>query len=265
MSSDEGSTETRAGGGGGDPSRQKLERLGRLVGAFAHEIKNPLSTIALNLSLMEEELDENAGAREKRFKTRTQRLRREVDRLHGILEGFLAYVRAPQPRIESISLNLLVRNVTDLVAPELEKEGIALRLLLTEGIDELEADGRLVHQVLLNLVRNAEQALLEVQHARELLVGTSVDASEAGRFHVLSVTDNGPGMSEEAMERCFQPYWSTKPGGSGLGLAITKRFVEDHGGEIRIESQVGVGTRFLVRLPSRSPLARTGLPEEDPA
>ncbi|MCB9920138.1 MAG: hypothetical protein H6832_17185, partial [Planctomycetes bacterium] len=248
----EGMEEHADAGGASGP--RPFERLARLVGAFAHEIKNPLSTIALNLRLMEEELQEPANAREKRFLTRTRRVRGEVDRLHGILEGFLSYVRAPQPKIESLSLNQLVRNVTDLVAPELEKEGIALRLLLTEGLADLEADPRLVHQVLLNLVRNAEQALLEVDHARELIVGTSIDVGDGPSVHVLSVTDNGPGMSEETIARCYEPYWSTKPGGSGLGLAITKRFVEDHGGEIRIESQPAVGTRFLVRLPSRSPL-----------
>lgn len=258
--------DTPDGASGGEPHGRQLERLARLVGGFAHEIKNPLSTIALNLRLMEEELEPPANAREQRFLKRTERVRREVDRLHGILEGFLGYVRAPQPVYGAVALNALVREVADLVAPELEEQGIGLQLLLTEGLETVEADSRLLHQILLNLVRNAQQALLEVEHAKELIVATAQEVEDGASTHVLSVMDNGPGMSEEVVANCFQPYWSTKRGGTGLGLAITKRFVEDHGGVIRVESQLGTGTRFSVRLPTvhaHSPDTRDTGPERD--
>lgn len=244
----------RERGGASEPAvgSKQLERLGRLVGGFAHEIKNPLSTIALNLRLMEEELAEPANAREKRFLKRTERVRREVDRLHGILESFLGYVRAPRPVLVEISLNEVVREVSELVAPEIEAKGMALRLLLTDGLADLPADGQLIHQVLINLVRNAEQALADSDAPGEIMIGTSIEEIDGRSWHQLSVTDNGPGMSEELIADCFRPYFSTKPQGTGLGLAITRRFVEDHGGSIRVESQLGIGTRFLVLFPSHA-------------
>ncbi|MFQ5506373.1 MAG: PAS domain-containing sensor histidine kinase [Planctomycetota bacterium] len=232
---------------------RRLARLGGLIGGFAHEIKNPLSTIGLNLKLMEEELREPQTAREKRMLERTQRLSKEVDRLEGILDDFLNYVRAPRPRRQSISLNEVVRELTDLVGPGLEKDGIRLHAYLQEGLPRLRADAGLLHQALLNLVTNAHQALENSGRKGEILIGTGQERGSPG-YHTLSVIDSGPGMSEEIRRRCFQPYFSTKRGGTGLGLAITRRFIEDHGGDIRVESEPGAGTRFYLRLPSKPPV-----------
>lgn len=236
---------------------RRLARLGGLIGGFAHEIKNPLSTIGLNLKLMEEELREPLTAREKRTLKRTQRLSKEVGRLEGILDDFLNYVRAPRPKRASISLNEVVRELADLVGPGLEKEGIRLHAYLEEGLPPLGADAGMLHQALLNLVTNAQQALVDSGRKGEILIGTG---QERG-YHTLSVIDSGPGMSEEIRRRCFQPYFSTKRGGTGLGLAIARRFIEDHGGDIRVESEPGAGTRFHVRVPSSLPNEESGRSE----
>ena len=241
-----------------EPNSNRISRMSELLGGFAHEIKNPLSTIGLNLRLLEEDLGDCEGPRHERNLQRTRRLSKEVGRLQGILEDFLAYARAPGPRLREISLNELVREVVDLSAPGIEQDGIHLGLYLQEGLPPLLADPNLLHQVLLNLLTNAQQAQNHAGIKGEILVrtgwepGTQPGESDetAGR-HLLSVQDNGPGMSEKALAQCFEPYYSTKKEGTGLGLAITKRFVEDHGGSIMVESHEGTGTRFQVWLPSR--------------
>ncbi len=234
-----------------EPTSNRFSRMSDLLGGFAHEIKNPLSTIGLNLRLLEEDLASCPGPTQDKNLQRTKRLSKEVARLQGILEDFLAYARAPGPKLQEISLNELVREVSDLSAPGIQQDGIHLGLYLQEGLPPLRADPNLLHQVFLNLLTNAQQALKLAGISGEILVRTGWEESETGGRHVLSVIDNGPGMSEEAKENCFAPYYSTKKTGTGLGLAITRRFVEDHGGEISVESQEGTGTRFQVWVPSR--------------
>lgn len=232
-----------------EPNPNRISRMSDLLGGFAHEIKNPLSTIGLNLRLLEEDLA-SEGPRHDRNLKRTQRLSKEVARLQSILEDFLAYARAPGPKLQEISLNELVREVVDLSAPGIEQDGIHLGLYLQESLPPLLADPNLLHQVFLNLLTNAQQALKQAAIAGEILVRTGWEEDDDGGRHVLSVMDSGPGMSAEAMASCFDPYYSTKKGGTGLGLAITHRFVEDHGGGITVESEEGTGTRFQVWVPS---------------
>ncbi|MEZ5987907.1 MAG: ATP-binding protein [Planctomycetota bacterium] len=238
---------------GGGEGRERTSRLHHLVGGFAHEIKNPLSTIGLNLRLLEEDLAGPESPRDKRILERTRRLSKEVARLQGILQSFLDYVRAPRPVLAELRLNELVREIADLVGPTLEAGGVRLGLFLAEELPPLLADRTLLHQALLNLVTNAEQALAAAGAGGEILVSTGWEDGPGGGRHFVSVLDNGPGMDEATRERCFHPYFSTKRGGAGLGLAITRRFVEDHDGTIEVESDPGHGTRFTVRLPSRGP------------
>lgn len=233
-----------------EPNSNRISRMSDLLGGFAHEIKNPLSTIGLNLRLLEEDLS-SQGPRHATNLKRTQRLSKEVARLQGILEDFLAYARAPGPKLQEMSLNELVREVVDLSAPGIEQDGIHLGLYLQENLPPLRADPNLLHQVFLNLLTNAQQALKQAGIKGEILVRTGWEDDADGGRHLLSVMDSGPGMTEAAMNNCFDPYYSTKKGGTGLGLAITRRFVEDHGGEITVESEVGTGTRFEVWVPSR--------------
>ncbi|MDP6424279.1 MAG: ATP-binding protein [Planctomycetota bacterium] len=245
MSAD--SSSSLAAGDADGPLGAELGRWGRLFGGFAHEIKNPLSTIGLHLRLLEEDVGEPSTPRDKRILTRTQRLSKEVMRLQGILQEFLDFVRAPEAQFAPVSLNLIVREISDLLRPEMERQDIRLNLLLTEGLEPATVDKNLVHQALLNLMRNAQEAIVGTGRSGEIIVGTAFD--ESTDSFVLSVTDSGPGMAEEVRQRCFEPYFSTKPGGTGLGLAITRRFVEDHGGNMRIDSHEGIGTKFELRVP----------------
>jgi two-component system sensor histidine kinase HydH len=243
---------------------RRLARLGGLVSGFAHEIKNPLSTIGLNLGLMEEELEQQEGPRERRMLDRTRRLSREVQRLQGVLDSFLSYVRGPLPNLQSISLNSVVRELVQLVAPGLEKQGLTVSMHLSEGLPHIEADSSLLHQAVLNLVKNAEQALLGADRRGEILLATGRETHDGLDWLTLSVIDSGPGIDERAIAQIFQPYFSTKKEGTGLGLAIAQRVIEDQGGQIGVESQLGTGTRFTVRLPATSE-ARAAIVARDAA
>ncbi|HHI81439.1 MAG TPA: two-component sensor histidine kinase [Planctomycetes bacterium] len=228
---------------------RRLAELGQFVGGFAHEIRNPLSTIGLNLKMIEEELKEPMSPRERRVQRRLGRLSREVERLQDILEGFLSYVRAPGPARRKTNLNDIVRDLSDLVGPGLELAGHNLRVFYKPELPDIQVDPSQIQQVVLNLVTNAEQALQEEGRTGEILLATDRRREKGRRVQVITVTDSGPGMEEEVLEKCFQPYFSTKSGGSGLGLAVTQRLIHDHGGEVRVESHPGHGTRFEVILP----------------
>ncbi len=242
---------------------RRLAELGQFVGGFAHEIRNPLSTIGLNLKMIEEELKEPMSPRERRVQKRLGRLSREVDRLQEILEGFLSYVRAPGPVRKPANLNDIVRDLSDLVGPGLEKAGHHLRVFMKPGLPDIEVDPSQIQQVILNLVTNADQALQGEGKTGEILLATDRRKEGEGWVQVISVTDSGPGMGKDIADKCFQPYFSTKGSGSGLGLAVTQRLISDHGGDVRVESHKGHGTRFEVLLPEgvEQPQERTA-PED---
>lgn len=238
--------------GAPDPAaaaRGRAENLARLAAGLAHEIKNPLSTMAINLALMEEELGKGRGAentelsaREKRVEKRVRALQREIQRLETIVEDFLRYARGGQIDRAPYDLGLLVRDVLEFVEPEDSRLGIRHHVDLPMGLPVVMLDTSAFRQALLNLFVNARQAM---PTGGELIV----QARREGNFVELSVTDTGVGMKPEDLARCFDVYFSTKRGGTGLGLATTKRIVEEHGGTIDVISEVGRGTSFSIVLP----------------
>ena len=242
---------------------RRLAELGQFVGGFAHEIRNPLSTIGLNLKMIEEELKEPMSPRERRVQKRLGRLSREVDRLQEILEGFLSYVRAPGPVRKRTNLNDIVRDLSDLVGPGLEMTGHNLRVFMKPDLPDIEVDPSQIQQVILNLVTNADQALQGEGRTGEILLATDRRKEGEDWVQIITVTDSGPGMNEDIAEKCFQPYFSTKSRGSGLGLAVTQRLINDHGGEVRVESHPGHGTRFEVVVPEGANGFENGETPED--
>jgi signal transduction histidine kinase len=234
-----------------DPARQ-VAFLARLAGGLAHEIKNPLSTMAINLALLQEEWERagqqrNPGApeptpREQRSLKRLRTLQNEVQRLEHILDEFLSYARRAAVNKKPEDLSRIVRELLEFVEPEDERAGIRHHVDLSVGLPLVLVDEAQIKQAFLNLLVNARQAMpdggeLVVQSFR---VGTRVE---------VTVTDTGTGMSEEKLARCFDEYWSDKKGGTGLGLPTAKRIIEEHGGTIRVVSEPGRGTSFTVGLP----------------
>ena len=237
------------------PASASLERgefLVRLAAGLAHEIKNPLSTMAINLALLEEEWGRaerqrnpdapEPTAREKRCQKRVLTLQREVRRLETILEDFLRFARGGQVNRSPQDLALLVKEVLEFVEPEDRQQSIRHHVELPAGLPLLMLDPGAFKQAVLNLCVNARQAMPD---GGELIVR----ARREGNYVELSITDTGVGMQPEELERCFELYWSTKRSGTGLGLSTTKRIVEEHGGTITVVSEVGRGTSFSIVLP----------------
>jgi len=256
-------------------SAERLAELGRLTGGLAHEIKNPLSTVGLNVQLLKEDLheltdllegDPRVTERTGRLERRFDALVRETHRLREILEDFLRFAGRVQLEREPIDLNETIGEVIDFFAPQADQAGVHLRSRLAEELPTVYADASLLKQALLNLMINATQAMTRAREkgdphggADELILTTQRPRAgdvAAGAFAVeIRVIDTGPGMSDEVKAKVFQPYFSTRRGGTGLGLPIARRIIDEHGGSVSIHSEAGRGTQFILSLPTGEPEA----------
>ncbi len=221
--------------------------MGPVAGGLAHEIKNPLSTITINLGLLREDLQKGRGDGEKALR-RVKVLEREVARLEEILANFLQYAGRLRLERRPTDLNAIVAEVLDFVTPAANERTIEVRSHLSPDVPSLRLDRDHVKQALLNLVLNAEEAM---EGRGEILVQTSV---HGGAVRV-DVTDTGPGIPPEALPRIWEAYWSSKKTGTGLGLPIARRILEAHGGILEVFTEVGKGTRFTIWLPVEAPVA----------
>lgn len=230
-------------------SKDRLAELGTLAGGLAHEIKNPLSTIALNLALLREDWEGGESAKEKRALKKIALLEREVARLETIVNDFLRYAKGKELRLESCDLNRVVQEVADFIEPEAKRAGVQIRTLFAPDLPKIALDRDAFRQALLNLLVNAREAMPQ---GGELLLRTAVSGDARTREATLEVTDTGVGMAPDVLAQCFDIYYSTKRGGTGLGLPTVRRIVEAHGGDISVQSDAGRGTRFLLRFPAQS-------------
>lgn len=226
--------------------RQQKDRplldLGRLTGGLAHEIKNPLSTVKLNLKLLAEDFEGSQDELHRRNYSRLCRLQDEVQRLNDILDDFLKYAGGQELQPAEVDLRKVVEELVDFFRPQAETHRVVIRPSLPAEPVVCRVDVAMIKQAVLNLMINASQAMSE---GGELLLRLARDGGSA----VLEVIDTGPGIPPEARERIFDPYYSSRPGGSGLGLPTTRRIVRQHGGDMRVDSEKGRGTRFVVTLP----------------
>ena len=231
---------------------EQVAFLSRLAGGLAHEIKNPLSTMAINLALLEEEWARVANLRnakeveltpsEQRSLRRVKTLQREVQRLEHIVQEFLIYAKGGEINRAPRDLAHLLRNLLEFVEPEDAGQGIRHHVDLALGLPMVLVDESAIQQALLNLLVNARQAM---PGGGELLVRLRRD----GNWVECSVTDTGIGMRPDQLEHCFDEYWSDKKGGTGLGLSTARRIIEEHGGSIEVVSEPGRGTSFTMYLP----------------
>ena len=222
---------------------RRLAELGTLAGGLAHEIKNPLSTVQLNLQILSEDLDPQA-ANQERIRNRLATINRETTRLREILDDFLRYAGRMELSFEPMDVSRALEDLVDFFAPQASLTKVKLRLNPPAGALMVPADSRLVKQTLLNLMLNAVQAMPE---GGELILGARAD----GRYVLIEVIDTGTGMSAETASQIFDAYFTTKRGGTGLGLAMARRVIEAHDGRIGVESEEGKGSRFWIRLPVR--------------
>ena len=235
-------------------SAERLAELGTLTGGLAHEIKNPLSTIGLNLQLLGESIDQLDLPEEqtKRLGNRIESLRLEATRLRGILEDFLSFAGRVRVDPTPCSINEVVEQLVDFYMPQAEASGLKLRTQLDEEAGEAQIDTTLFKQALLNLLINATQAMVDARYGdrphggcSELLLHTEGDNEGV----VIQVTDTGPGIEAKDLQKIFHPYFTTKQGGTGLGLATTRRIINEHGGTVSVHSEPGRGTEFTIVMP----------------
>lgn len=236
-------------------SRDKqLEELSRLTGELAHEIKNPLSTIKINLKLTAEELehcntgeagktmDAKEGLRYARALRKIAVIQKEADRLEQILDGFLRYIDRTELQLASVDINELVSDMVDFYSPQAYSHSITMRQGLCREPLVCKVDADMIKQVILNLFINAQQAMSE---GGELMIKTSRQKEKA----VIQICDTGSGIAPDRLSHIFDAFYSSRPHGSGLGLPTAKKNVEAHKGTIRVDSEPGKGTSFTIQLP----------------
>jgi len=222
--------------------RENLLELGQLAGGLAHEIKNPLSTISVNLKLLIEDIAQQPGEPHDRWLRRLRSVQDEASRVRDILEDFLRLTGRYELHRERVDLRRVLEELTDFFGPQAEAAGVVLRTGVPGEPVVCEVDVKLVKQGVLNLLINGVEAM---EAGGELLLRLGRQRDSA----VVEVIDTGSGMVPETLDRIFDVYYSTKTGGSGLGLPTTRRIVQENGGSLHVESEPGKGTRFVVKLP----------------
>jgi signal transduction histidine kinase len=212
------------------------------AGALAHEIKNPLNTMRINLQLLEEEWNQSDESSITKTRKRFGTLNSEIDRLEEILNDFLRFARLPQPTFEKNNIAILVNELLDFTEPEAQQLNINIKRDINPDLPEIYLDSGQIKQALLNLILNAYQSM---SSGGELAVKVyKIDS------HVsIDVTDTGDGIPTDRIGKLFNLFYSTKENGTGLGLSITKRIMDMHNGEIQIKSEEGKGSTFSMILP----------------
>src|SRR5437867_2094282 len=214
---------------------ERLATIGRFASQIAHEIRNPLSSISLNVELLEDELTESND--EARSLIRS--VLKELDRLNDIVSEYLQFSRFPKPHLRRGHADHVIQELVDnFKAPA----NVKLEIELMPSTPEVWLDERLLRQVLENLVRNGAEAI-----EGEGIVRIETDVVE--RFFVIRVKDTGRGIAPEIQARLFEPFFTTKAHGTGLGLATSQQIIFEHNGHLVVESQAGKGSTFSVLLP----------------
>jgi two-component system NtrC family sensor kinase len=224
---------------------ERLAVIGAMSARLAHEIRNPLSSITLNIELVRDEVEtlskDNASAADE-SRSLLRSIDSEVRRIQRVTEDYLQFARIPKPRRETVSLNEVLSQGLTFMESLFGATQVTVHTKLDESLPLIQADEGQLWQAILNLIRNALEAMPE---GGTLMVGTA----RRGSSVALTVSDTGKGMSEQERQEMFKPFFSTKSSGTGLGLPLTQQIVAEHDGSIRCESTPGKGTTFVIELP----------------
>ena len=216
----------------------KMASLGVLSSGVAHEINNPLGVILGYAGYLEKKVpvdDPNYSF--------IHEIKRESKRCKKIVQDLLSYSRTPKPALEPTDINRLLRQIIDFAGNHIDMNHVQIIQDFTDDLPMIAADGDQLRQVAINLLLNAGAAS---QPGKQISVATSI---EDDRYIRIEFADQGEGISEGNLDKIFEPFFTTKARGTGLGLAITKQIIDMHQGQVTIDSEVGKGTRVIIRLP----------------
>jgi signal transduction histidine kinase len=216
---------------------ERLATIGKMAAHVTHEVRNPLSSIALNLELLQDELPDSAEA-----KALHSAIRGEVERLTDLTEQYLSLTRKNHPTLESENLGEVVSEAMAFLEPGLLRAGVKVVLDIADELPNVAIDEAQIRQVIHNLLRNARQAMPDGGQV-------TVRVAPGRGVVIVSVEDQGTGVAPDVRDKLFEPFLTSKVHGTGLGLAISKQIIEAHGGSIRCEDNTPSGTRFAIELP----------------
>ena len=236
---------------------ERLAAIGQMSAKVSHEVRNPLSSISLNAELLEDELRALPGERRAEAANLVAAIRSQVEVLSAVTEEYLRFARLPKPKLEVGAVAPVIKELAEFVREELRARKVDLVVAVADGLPAMRLDAGQIRQGLLNLVRNAAEAMpeggtltLRVNEISNVEPQTSnFEIRNPQSAIVIEVTDTGEGIPPENLERIFEPFFTNKEGGTGLGLAIARQIAADHGGSLTCESTQGVGTTFRLTLP----------------
>lgn len=223
--------------------RRQYHELAELAGSLAHEIKNPLSVIHMNVDLLSEELADCEWPGRRRALAKVDMIRQQCQRMENLLHDFLRFARMRDLEMTPGNLNEQVETVLRLFKPQADKLQVEVIQYLDPDLPSVMLHSDSLQAALINLVKNALEAMPD---GGQLVVRTHSTPLGVA----LDLIDTGCGMDDNTAIKMFEPFYSTKSGGSGLGLPTARKIIEAHGGRISVQSEVGRGTKFALEFPT---------------
>ncbi len=223
-------------------ARGQYEELAELAGSLAHEIKNPLSIIHMNIDLLSEDLMEIDSPSSRRCQNRVDMVRNQCERMEGLLRDFLRFARLRHIDLVPGSLNDQIQQVLDAYQAQADSQDVELQRYLDPDLPSIRLHSDALQSALMNLVKNALEAMPD---GGQLWARTY---STRGGVN-LDLIDTGTGVDDNTVLHMFEPFYSTKDGGSGLGLPTARKIIEAHGARISVQSETGRGTKFSLQFP----------------